>query len=403
MTLSLRTVGLSAAGLAIVAGLMSTAFGTDPIAVDMAQVARGDLRITVNADGKTRIRELFDVSAPIAGTLRRLPVSVGDAVIQSETVVAQVEPAAPPLLDVRSRAQAEAALSEAAASVEFAQAEVARTNVAEDYAQTQMDRAEALVDRGTVSLTHLEDANQRLMLANAMQASAHARLAMSQAALERAQAVLADPVLNGSDDSCCLSVLAPTTGVVVSVDGESERAVQAGAPLLSVGDPADLEIVVDLLSSEATRLKVGATADIERWGGAPLQARLRLIEPAARTVVSALGIEEQRVDAILDLTSPAQEWAGLGEAFAVFVRIEEWRSDDVLLVPLSAVFQRDEQWFTYVHQEGVAQEVAVEIGRRDGRHAEVLSGLSVGSQVVLHPPDDVADGAVIVSRERSEN
>lgn len=401
MTLSLRTVGLSAGALAIVAALVSTAFGTDPIAVDMARLTRGDLSVTVNAEGKTRIREIYEVSAPISGTLLRLPVEVGDTVAKDQTVVAQVKPATPPLLDARSRALAEAALREALASVEFAKAEETRTVAAQDYAQSQLDRAQALVRSGTASLTHLEDANQRLALAQALRASAKARLAMSEAGLERAHAALEDPEPEGGNGACCLSVFAPIDGVVVSEKGQSQRPIQAGAPLLSVGDPADLEIVVDLLSSEAMRLTPGAPARVERWGGAPLTAELTLIEPAARTVVSALGIEEQRVDAVLDITSGPEHWEGLGEAFAVFLRIEEWRSSDALLIPLAAVFQRSGAWFTYLNDGGTARETAIGIGRRDGRHAEVLEGVKEGDEVVLHPPDSVLDGALIVQRQQS--
>ncbi|MGH1415244.1 MAG: efflux RND transporter periplasmic adaptor subunit [Pelagimonas sp.] len=401
MTLSLRTVGLSALGLAIVAGLVSTAFGDDPVAVDMARLTRGDLSVTVNAEGKTRIRDIYEVSAPISGTVQRLPVAVGDVVVAGETMVAQVEPATAPLLDARSRAQAEAALHEAEASVEYAKAEQARTQAAETYAQAQMDRAEALAKSGTASLTHLEDAAQRLALAQAVHASAKARLSMSEAAVERAKAALAEPELHRGNGKCCLPILSPADGVVVAINGSSERPVQAGAPLLSVGDPRDLELVVDLLSSEATRLVAGAPASVERWGGAALDAELKLIEPAARTVVSALGIEEQRVDAVLDFVSDPQDWTGLGEAFAVYVRIEEWHSKDVLLIPLSAVFQRDGQWLTYVNDAGKARETAIDLGRRDGRHAEVLSGIEAGAEVIMHPPDSVLEGTLITLRVQS--
>jgi HlyD family secretion protein len=174
----------------------------------------------------------------------------------------------------------------------------------------------------------------------------------------------------------------------------------AGARLMTVGDPGDLELVVDLLSSEATRLTVGAPALIERWGwDTALEAELRLIEPAARTVVSALGIEEQRVDAILDLTSDPNLWAGLGEAFAVFVRIEEWRTDDALKIPLAAIFRREGRWYTFLHEDGLVREVEIEIGRRDGRNAEVLSGVDAGQNVILHPPDSIADGVAVVERD----
>src|SRR6056297_609074 len=397
---SLRTVGISAVGLAIVGGLVVTAFRTDPVAVDLARLERGALSVTVDAEGQTRIKEVYEVSAPIAGTLQRLPVAVGDAVAKGRTVVAQVQPAAPTLLDARSRAQAVAALHEAEAAVTFAEAEVARTEAQETYAQSQYDRAKALASSGTASLTSLETASQQLQLAQADRLSAGARLTMSRAALERARALLTDPRETDADQACCLPILSPADGVVLSVADQSARPVTAGAPLLTIGDPDDLEIVVDLLSSEATRLSPGASARIERWGGEDaLAAELRLIEPAARTVVSALGIEEQRVDAVLDLTSPPERWEGLGEAFSVFVRIEEWRAEDALLIPLAAVFRREGIWYCYVTENGLARETEIEIGRRDGRVAEVLAGLSEGDRVILHPPDSIAEGVAITERD----
>ncbi|CUH75305.1 efflux RND transporter periplasmic adaptor subunit [Tropicibacter naphthalenivorans] len=399
MTLTLRTLGLSAAALAIVGGLAFTAMRTDPVPVDLGQVTRGALSVTVNADGKTRIRDLYEVSAPIAGTVLRLPVHVGDRVNAGD-VVAQVEPATPTLLDARSRAQAEAALHEAEASVQYARAEVTRTEAAQAYAQTQFTRTQALVDRGAASLTALEDASQRLTLAQAGAQSAVAQLEMSLAAVESARAVLVTPEQVSGATACCMALTAPVDGVVVDITDENARPVVAGAQLLSIGDPSDLEIVVDLLSSEATRLKPGARASVERWGGDPLEAELTLIEPAARTVVSALGIEEQRVDAILDLTSSPEAWKGLGQGFAAFVRIEEWRSDDTLLIPLSAIFRRDGAWFTYAVEDGVAQEVSIQIGRRDGQMAQLLQGLGEGAQIVLHPPDTVADGVAVAPRLR---
>lgn len=399
MTWSLRTIGLSAVGLVLVGGLVVTAFRTDPIPVDVAALGRGALSVTVDAEGETRIKEVYEVSAPISGTVLRLPVSVGDPVARGVTMVAEVQPATPTLLDARSRAQAVAALHEAEASVKFAEAEVARTEAQEAYAKTQFDRAKSLAETGTASLTALETATQQFDLTQADRLSAEARLAMSRAALESAQAVLIDPEEPSGGGDCCLPILAPADGVVLSVEGESARPVIAGAPLLTVGDPGDLEIVVDLLSSQATRLSPGASARVERWGGdGDLAAELRLIEPAARTVVSALGIEEQRVDAVLDFTSPPEMWAGLGQAFSVFVRIEEWRTEDALLIPLAAIFRRDGQWFAFLVVEGVAREVAIEIGRRDGRSAEVLAGVNSDDRVILHPPDSIAEGVAVVER-----
>jgi HlyD family secretion protein len=192
---------------------------------------------------------------------------------------------------------------------------------------------------------------------------------------------------------------APSDGVVLSIATISEHPVQAGAPLLSVGDPADLEIVADLLSSDAVRIGPGTRAIVERWGGPdPLEATLTRIEPAAETRVSALGIEEQRVDAIFEIETPPEDRPGLGHGFAVFLRIVEWESDDALQVPLGALFRRDADWAVFVVENGVARERIVTLGQRGAREAEVLEGLEEGDVIVTHPSDAVADGVMIVDR-----
>ncbi|MEL6103718.1 MAG: HlyD family efflux transporter periplasmic adaptor subunit [Pseudomonadota bacterium] len=399
MHLSLRTIVLVLLGGGLVLGLGFTAFRTEPVPIDLATIERGTITVTVNADGETRIREIYEVSSPIAGTSLRMPVRVGDPVVGGETVVARVEPAAPAFLDARTRAQAEADLHEAEAFVEVAKTELIRSEEEEKYALTQFNRSTQLVERGASSLTRLEDDDQRLTIARATVAAAVAQLTMAESAAERARAALIEPEVNQRGGACCMDLLSPVNGVVLSIESESERPVQAGDQLLSVGDPRDLEIVADLLSSDATRLKAGAPAIVERWGGEDvLTAELELIEPSARTKVSALGIEEQRVDAILTFTSPPAEWAGVSDGFSVFLRIEEWRNDDVLLIPLSAIFQRNNAWFTYVVENELAQEVEITIGRRDGIHAELLGGVETGQRVILHPADSIAEGVFVAER-----
>ena len=400
MSGSIRTVALSGLGGVLVAGLVVTAFREDALLVDLAEVSAGTLVITVDAEGETRVRDTYDVNAPITGTLKRLPLEVGDRVHRGKTIVAQVEPAAAPLLDARSRAEAVASLQEAEASLRFAQAEITRTEAEQRFAQTHFDRTKALTETGASSITRLEDASLRLAIAEAAHISAQASLEMARASHERAAAVLIDPEIGASDGMCCVTLYAPADGVVLEQPNASARPVVSGEMLLSIGDPTNLEVVVDLLSADATRLREGAGARLERWGSdAPLDAVVRRLEPTARTVVSALGIEEQRVDVILDITSPEMEWAGLGQGFSVFVRIEEERVDDAVLVPLSALFQQDDRWFTYLDVDGVAVRREIEIGPRDGRWATVQTGLQLNDRVVTHPPDSIAAGRRLAERE----
>ncbi|MCU0911894.1 MAG: HlyD family efflux transporter periplasmic adaptor subunit [Rhodobacteraceae bacterium] len=400
MKLNPRTIimGLILAG--IVAALLVVTFRTEPIPVDLADVTRAPMRITVNADGRTRIREIYEVASPVAGTARRSPVAVGDPVVAGETVVAVVEPVAPALLDARTRAQAEAALREAEAAVAVAEAQEHQAGEDLAYSRSQFERARTLVERGVASVTRLEDASQALASHEAALATARSQLSAARSSRDRAAAALVEPGTGSDGDGgCCVALTAPVDGVVLDIGQISERPVSMGTPLVSVGDPADIEIVADLLSADAVRLAPGALAEVDRWGGpAPLQARLRAIDPVARTKVSALGIEEQRVDAVFDLLSPPEARPGLGGGFAVFLRVVEWETGSALQLPLSALFRQGDGWAVFAVSGGTARRVPVEIGRRNGETAEVLSGLEEGDRVVTHPNDALSDGAPVVER-----
>jgi HlyD family secretion protein len=400
MVWSTRTIGLSLAGAALIGGLAYVAFREDPVPVDLVTVARAPLSVTIDADGQTRIRNLYEVASPIAGTARRAPVVVGDRVMAGETVVAMVEPVSPALLDARSRAQAEATVAEARAGLEVARSDLRRAEEEEAFARLQFDRTQTLMSRGVTTVTQMETVAQGLAVAEAAVASAQSRVAMSEGTLERAEATLARPD-GGADEAedCCVVLRAPSDGVVLSITTISEHPVLAGAPLLSVGDPADLEIVADILSSDAVRIGPGTRAIVERWGGPdPLEAVLTRIEPAAETRISALGIEEQRVDAVFEIETPPGDRPGLGHGFAVFLRIVEWESDAALQVPLGALFRRDVDWAVFVVEGDVARERIVTLGQRGARQAEILDGLTEGDMIVTHPSDAVTDGVTIVDR-----
>jgi HlyD family secretion protein len=400
MVWNTRTIGLSLAGAALIGGLAYVAFREDPVPVDLVTVARAPLSVTIDADGQTRIRNLYEVASPIAGTARRAPVVVGDRVMAGETVVAMVEPVSPALLDARSRAQAEATVAEARAGLEVARSDLRRAEEEEAFARLQFDRTQTLMSRGVTTVTQMETVAQGLAVAEAAVASAQSRVAMSEGTLERAVATLARPD-GGADEAedCCVVLRAPSDGVVLSITTISEHPVLAGAPLLSVGDPADLEIVADILSSDAVRIGPGTRAIVERWGGPdPLEAVLTRIEPAAETRISALGIEEQRVDAVFEIETPPGDRPGLGHGFAVFLRIVEWESDAALQVPLGALFRRDVDWAVFVVEGDVARERIVTLGQRGARQAEILDGLTEGDMIVTHPSDAVTDGVTIVDR-----
>lgn len=402
MPYSTRTLVLIGVGTALVAGLSYVSFRIDPVPVDLATVTQGPLEVTINADGKTQVRDLFEVASPISGTAMRSPVSEGDEVRADETVVAIVRPASSGLLDARSQLQAEAALQEALAARHVAQADLKQAQETARFAKSQFDRTQALVTRGVASITRMEDDTQRLAVANAAIEAAQARIEMADGAIERARATLLLPEASeASTQSCCVQVKAPSDGVVLSVAAISERPVSIGTPLVTIGDPGQLELVADILSNDAVRLNPGALAYVERWGGTEvLEAELDRIDPKAHTKVSALGIEEQRVDAYFRLTTAAEDRPSLGDGFSVFLRIVEWRAEDALQVPLSAIFRKDTGWAVFVAVEGVAKMRAVTLGRRNDRMVEVLGGLDAAERVVTHPSDDIADGVALVERSQ---
>ena len=402
MAFSKRTLLLSAVGTALVAGLVFVSFREEPVPVDLAEVTRGPLEVTISADGQTRVRDLFEVASPIAGTAMRSPVDVGDMVVEGETIVATVRPSSSGLLDERSRLQAEAALHEALAARNVAEADLQQAQESRAFAQAQFERTQALVTRGVASITRLEDETQRLNVADAAQIAAEARLAMAEGSIERARASLVETGQTPQDPSgCCVDIFAPADGVVLSVAAISQRPVAIGSPLVSIGNPDDLELVADILSNDAVRLHPGALAHVERWGGeAVLEARLDRIDPKARTKVSALGIEEQRVDAYFTLVAPREDRPGLRDGFSVFLRIVEWRSDDVLQIPLSAIFRNGEGWAVFVATDGIARLRPVTLGRRNGQMTEVLDGLDPGERVATHPSDAISNGSSLIERSQ---
>lgn len=402
MGYSTRTLVLIGVGVTLVAGLSYFSFRTDPVAVDLATVTQGPLEVTINADGQTQVRELFEVASPISGTALRSPVAEGDKVRAGETIVAIVRPASAGLLDARAQLQAKATLQEALAAQHVALADLKQAQETQRFAQSQFERTQALVTRGVASVSRLEDDTQSLAVANATIEAAQARIEMANGTIERARASLLSPNDVGSTPaSCCIQMASPIDGIVLSVAAVSERPVTIGAQLVSIGDPEQLQLVADILSNDAVRLEPGTRAYVERWGGdAVLEAKLERIDPKARTKISALGIEEQRVDAYFGLDSASGARPNLGDGFSVFLRIVEWRAEEALQIPLSATFRNGSGWAVFVALEGIAEKRSVTLGRRNDRMVEVLQGLELSEQVVTHPSDAIAAGVALVDRSQ---
>lgn len=373
-----------------------------PISVDLADVTRGAMRVAVEEEGKTRVRNVYSVSAPVAGKLLRIALDAGDDVAKDDTIVAVIQPATPAFLDQRARHEAEAQVAAAAAAVELAEAELRQAESELNFAQNELKRSEALGRTQTISERTVEKARIDVDVRQAAVSRARAGVEVRKRELETAQSRLIGPETlqqQAGHDDCCISLRSPVSGRVLKRIQSSETVLAAGTPLVEIGDVSDIEIVVELLSTDAVRVTEGAAATIDGWGGPrALDARVRRIEPSGFTKISALGIEEQRVRTILDFDAPLDVRRRLGHDYRVFVRITTWTSNDALRVPLSALFRSGERWAVFRAEGGRARLVPLEIGHRNSQYAEVLGGLKAGDTIVLHPSDRIGDGVRIQAR-----
>ncbi len=393
--------GLSLVALAAAIGGFAYVLAPKPVPVDSVAIERGPIRVTIDEEGKTRIKDIYTVSAPIVGRLLRLPVDVGDRVSAQTSPVASLLPLSPSFLDQRTRSELMAAAEAAEAAVGLAEADLARKGSEERYAKSNLERAKRLVGSATISQSAFEKSVLDYDTAVAATRQAEANLELRRHEYESAQARLIEPdaVTDTSQQSCCIVLYAPVDGVVLKLIQESETIIRAGSSILEIGDTGNLEVIVDLLSTDAVKVSAGADAIIENWGGPALNAKVSRIDPAGFTKVSALGIEEQRVTTVLQLTDPRDDWASLGHDFRVFVRITEWMNDDALRVPLSALFRVGAQWGVFRIEDGSARRTMIRLGHRNSSHAEVLEGLGEGDQIILYPSDRISDGVAVELRE----
>ena len=384
-------------GAALVLALLAVALWPQAITVEVGQVSRGPLVVTVDEEGETRVHDRFVVSAPVSGRVLRIDLEPGDAVVRGKTVIARVQADAPPLLDARTRAEAEAAVDTARGAVGRAQAEEQRARASLDLANADLARERRLEASGLTTRQALDARLAAVQTAEEALRGAQFAAAAAAAELSRARARLMPATLDAGGR--VLPVLAPVDGVVLRRLRESESVVPAGDPLVEIGDPRHIEIVSDLLSTDAVRVKPGMRVLVEGWGGAEtLAATVRRVEPSGFTKVSALGVEEQRVNVLMDFDAAAEAWKRLGDAFRVEVRIVVWEAASAVKVPTSALFRVGDTWAAYVVEAGRARRVLLELGQRTSREAEVLAGLTEGQIVVVHPGDLLVDGSRVVVR-----
>jgi HlyD family secretion protein len=399
-----RSRALTIAGVAFVLIALAWFAWPSPVPVDLAVVTRTEMTVTVDEDARTRIRHVYTVSAPLSGTVLRSGREVGDAVTANETVVAVMKPTAPSFHDPRLHEELVAARSAADAAVALAEAERRRIDAALTFARQQLARVQKLAADGTVSQAALDKAKADADTSEASLASATALLQVRRnerlSAAARLQSPAGDSTAGGGNIAgCCFEIRSPLTGQVLKRILESEAVVPAGTPLIEVGDPEDLEISAELLSSDAVQVRAGQLVHIDGWGGATIHGRVRRVEPSGFLKVSALGIEEQRVRTIIDFTDPSARRGGLGHDYRVIVHIVTWSGSKVLTVPIGALFRSGDKWAVFKEVDGRARTAPIEIGHRNNRVAEVLSGLSERDRVVLHPSDRVSDGTRINQRQ----
>ncbi len=391
-------IGLMATAVLVAAGLV---YGFMPRAlpVDIVEVKRAPLTVTVEEEGKTRVSERYQVSAPVAGYVRRIDLKAGDAV-KTGQVLAVIEPARANALDPRTRAQALAQVSAAQAALAVAQENARAASSTAQLAQQERVRAESLRQSNFLSALALDTAKSAETRAQAIQQAAMHAVKVSRFELDMARAAVANATrLQAGGAVEQFQVRAPVAARVLKLLHESEGAVAAGQPLLEIGNPDTLEVEVDVLSTHAVKIVPGSRVILDRWGGdQAVQGTVRVVEPSGFTKVSALGVEEQRVRIVVDITSPRETWQRLGDGYRVEARFVLWDGADVLQLPTSALFRQGAGWAVFAVEAGRARMTEVETGQRAGLATQLLSGLGAGAQVVSHPGDMLSDGARVKPR-----
>jgi HlyD family secretion protein len=398
MTSSWLKRGLMALAAVAMIGAFAYALSEKPTPVDVARVLSGPMKVTILQEATTRVRDIYAVSSPIAGHLARSPLEEGDAVTAGQTVIATIHPLDPPLLDNRTESELKASREAARAALAIAETDYMRALSSHELARQNLARATQLSASKVISESILQKTANDEAVQRAQVEAARAAILQRRAELQSAEARLSQPAGNGltPDAGCCVSVTAPASGVVLSLFAKSEQPVAVGTKIAEIGNPADLEIVADLISEDAVRVRPGDKAEILDWGGdRPLKATLRRVDPAAFTKVSALGIEEQRVNAVFDLdeTDPR-----LGHGFRVYAEITIWSIDKALTVPISALFRNGNDWNAFVLRDGRLHQTVVSIDHMNDTVAQATAGLAENDIVVVHPGDTLADGLLAEPR-----
>jgi HlyD family secretion protein len=383
----------------LVIGLLVWGFWPRPVLVELVEARRASMTVTIEEEGRTRVIDRFIISAPVDGVACRVRLDVGDTVQAGQTLL-NISPLESRVLDPRSRAEAEARVAAARSALELARQQAEAAEASANFQRNEIRRLRPLAEQGVISSGAFDKAQMDLLTAEASLRSAKHAVEVAEYEQQAAETTLkysagtvtGDPVIR-------VPVKSPITGRILQIAHECEGPVTTGQELLVVGDPSLLEVVVDLLSADAVKVKPGMKVHFDRWGGDdPLEGRVRNIEPFGSTKISALGVEEQRVNVIADFVSAKEDWQRLGDGFRVEAWFVIWEDENVLQVPASSLFRLNDGWALFVVENGRARQRVVQIGQRTGLVAQILEGVKEGDKVVNHPSDEVADGVRITER-----
>jgi HlyD family secretion protein len=388
-------------GIAAILGLIAYGFVPQPVPVDLAAATVGPLRVTVDQQGKTRVKQRYIIASPLGGQLSRIPWKPGQKIYQGSTVLATIQPKETEFLDPSAQAQAQAKVKACQSMCDKANASVRQMKVKLEFAQRDRERLQPLASQRSSTQQELDTAMQAERSANEELRVAQQAVKAAEFDLEQARAVLlrTRAVQDGMEVSDQFEIVSPINGRVLKVEQESATVISAGMALIEIGDPSDLEVAIDVLSPDAVKVPVGARMLLEHWGGEkPLEARVRVVEPYGFTKVSALGVEEQRVYVVADIVDPISVRPSLGDGYRVEARIIIWEKADALKVPAGAMSRQGTQWAVFVVEAGKAKLRPVTVGRSNGLETEILAGLSEGEQVIVHAGDRVKEGVAVTPR-----
>ena len=382
----------------LIIGLLVWGFWPEPVPVEAIAVVREPLTVTIEEEGRTRVIDRYIISAPVDGVACRVQLDVGDPVEQGQ-VLMSLTPLQSEVLDPRTRAQAEAKVAAAKSALRAAEEQARAAAASAQLADTELKRKRPLMDKDLIARDVYDKAVTNVKTATAARRSAEFHIKVAKHELRSAQMVLDYAANSTPGPAERLPVRSPITGRILKVPHECEGPVRTSAPLLEVGDPSILEIEVDVLSSDAVKIKQGMRVLFDRWGGEqPLEGSVRIVEPVGFTKVSALGVEEQRVLIISDFTSPAEQWQRLGDGYRVEARFILWHEENVLQVPTSSLFRYHDGWAVFVIEGNHATRREVKVGQRNGLISQILEGVKEGETVINHPSDEVEDGRGVKER-----